>query len=150
MSLSTRFVSGHLLNRQQMRRRVQWLAANWLDPHFVHRHPGAMLRSLVRAAGPLLRVLQPNDQWSLGAFVDQWLQLLDQPVRAPLPPAKRIFIFSCYRGQFTRDLVLAVLLAWRGHRVIFGYFPKLQSPIKEPITDAPEAPEYLRAILGPI
>ncbi|HEX2652913.1 MAG TPA: hypothetical protein VHN11_04600 [Xanthobacteraceae bacterium] len=150
MTRATRLTADRHFDARRVRRIVQRLGAEWLDPLFARRRPGAALRALIRAAAPFVRVLQPNDQWSLGAFVGQWLRLLDAQPRHPLPAAKRIFMFGCYRGQFTRDLVFAVLLAWRGHRVTFGYFPKLQSPIKEPVIDAPGASEYLRAILGPV
>lgn len=46
--------------------------------------------------------------------------------------------------------MFAVLLAWRGHRVTIGYFPKLQSPIKEPVLDAPGAREFLHAALDAV
>ncbi|OEJ66330.1 hypothetical protein BEN30_12310 [Magnetovibrio blakemorei] len=42
--------------------------------------------------------------------------------------------------------MLAIFLAWRGHKITFGYLPKLQSPIKEPIIDHPSAKPYLKAV----
>ena len=42
-------------------------------------------------------------------------------------------MFTCYRGQFTHDIILSILLAMQGHNIILGYLPKLRSPIKEPL-----------------
>jgi hypothetical protein len=127
---------------------LQALAIRWIDPLFARRHPGPLTRRVVRTFAPLVRKLQPNDKWNLEAFLEDWRKILDVPTIAPLPKSKRIFIFSCYRGQFTRDLIMAMLLAWRGHRVTVGYLPKLQSPIKHPLEDAKGAGEYLGAVLG--
>ena len=95
-----------------------------------------------------MKILQPNDQWNLEVFLLEWVKLLKIAPIYPLPKSKTVFIFSCYRGQITQDIVMALLLAWRGHTVKLGYFPKLQSPIKEPLEDHPSAAEYLDAILG--
>lgn len=106
------------------------------------------MRGVVRTFSPLVRKLQPNDKWNLEVFLEDWSKILDVPAIAPLPKSKRIFIFSCYRGQFTRDLIMAMLFAWRGHRVTIGYLPKLQSPIKHPLDDAEGVGEYLGAVLA--
>lgn len=132
----------------RIRHALQTLAIRWIDPVFARRHPRSFLTVAIRTFGPLVRVLQPNDQWNLGAFIEDWCRILDAPAIPPLPKPKRIFVFSCYRGQFTRDLVMALLLAWRGHHVTIGYLPKLQSPIKEPLDDAPGVAEYLGTVLG--
>lgn len=126
---------------------LQAAAIKWIDPLFSQRHPGVVLRAIIRGLGPLVRGLQPNDQWNLGAFVDDWVKILNVPTVEPLPPSKRIFIFGCYRGQYTQDLILALLLAWRGHRVVYGYLPKLQSPIKDPLADHPSAVGYLHSVM---
>lgn len=135
---------------ERLRRLVQTAAIKWIDPLFARRHPGAVLRALIGSMGPLVRCLQPNDKWNLGAFIGEWVKVLDAPQIEPPPPPKRIFMFGCYRGQFTNDLIMALLLAWRGHRVTYGYLPKLQSPIKDPLVDHPSAAGYLNAILGGI
>jgi hypothetical protein len=132
----------------RVRSLMQALAIRWIDPLFAHRHPGPLMRRVVRTFAPLIRKLQPNDKWNLEAFLEDWSKILDVPPVLPLPKSKRIFIFSCYRGQFTRDLIMAMLLAWRGHRVTVGYLPKLQSPIKHPLNDAKGVGEYLKAVLG--
>ena len=136
------------MNISRVSRLLQAIAIAWIDPLFSRRPPGASARALIRAIGPVVRLLQPNDQWSLGAFVVEWVKVLDVPPAKPLPRSKRIFMFGCYRGQFTHDLVLLLLLAWRGHRVTYGYLPKLQSPVKDPLDDGPGVAEYLRDVLG--
>ena len=40
-------------------------------------------------------------------------------------------MFTCYKGQFTHDILLSIFLAMQGHRIMLGYIPKLRSPIKE-------------------
>jgi len=117
------------------------------DRHYAARHPGPFARALLRLLGPIVLRDLPNDKWNLHVFVPAWLGALATPVRPPLPPAKRIFLFCAYRIEFTLNLNLAVLLAWRGHRVTIGYLPKLQSPIKEPRRDHPSAKAYLAAAL---
>lgn len=134
----------------RLRRAAQTAANQWVDPLFSDRHPSPMLNALIRAAGPAVRLLQPNDRWNLAAFIDDWIRILDVPPYQPLPPKKRIFMFGCYRGQFTRDLVLALLLAWRGHQVTLGYLPKLRSPVKPPLDDAPGVQGYLEELLMPL
>ena len=128
----------------------QTLAIKVIDPLFLNRHPGHLLTAVIRGMGPLLRNLQPNDRWSLPAFTADWASVVDQPSPPLQGSAKTIFIFTCYRGQFTLDLITAFLLAWRGHRVVLGYFPKLRSPIKDPLRDSPGAQAYLHRILDPI
>lgn len=134
----------------RLRRLLQTAAIKWIDPIFSRQPPGETARALIRAIGPLVRSLQPNDQWSLGAFLGDWVKVLEVPPVKPLPPSKRIFMFGCYRGQFTHDLVLALLLAWRGHKITYGYLPKLQSPIKDPLDDHADVADYLRSVLGNI
>jgi len=136
--------------RTRIRLSMQTWAIQILDPIFANRHPGRSLILMVRFLGPLIRQLQPNDRWNLPAFVPCWLQVLKQPSPPLQGAAKNIFIFCCYRGQFTLDLVLAILLAWRGHKVVLGYLPKLRSPIKTPLKDSSGAAAYLNAALAPI
>jgi hypothetical protein len=113
-----------------------------------HRHPGRLERAVIVALAPLVRQATPNDKWNLQVFVRDWLRALGTPSRRPTAPPKRIFLFCAYRVEFTLNLCLAILLAWRGHRVTFGYLAKLQSPIKEPRRDHPSARPYLAAVLG--
>jgi hypothetical protein len=127
---------------------MQTAAVRFVDPLFARRHPGALLRAAIRGLQPLIRQLQPNDRWNLDAFLEEWTALLAAPPLEPRPQPKRIFIFTLYRGQYTQDIVLALLLAWRGHGVTLGYLPKLQSPIKDPLADDRSAPDYLAAVLG--
>ncbi len=143
-------MSSNISTLHRLRRAVQTGAIYWLDPLFADRHPGEGLSKLIRTAGPAVRLLQPNDRWNLAAFIDDWARVLDEQPLQPLPPSKRIFTFGCYRGQFTRDLVLAFLLAWRGHHVTCGYLPKLRSPIKPPLADAENVQSYLAEVLGKV
>jgi hypothetical protein len=129
---------------RRLRQGLEWLP----DKIYVHRHPGPIARRLIFALSPVVTRLTPNDKWSLGAHLPAWLSALDAAPAYPLPPRKRIFLFSAYRIQFTHDFMVAILLAWRGHRVTMGYLPKLQSPIKPPLEDHPSAKPYLRAVLG--
>lgn len=114
---------------------------------YERRHPGRIGRAFVRLLRPAVLRCAPNDKWNLHVFVPEWLTALRVPPRRPLPRARRIFLFCAYRIEFTLNLNLAVLLAWRGHRVTIGYLPKLQSPIKEPRRDHPSAKPYLAAAL---
>lgn len=50
------------VDRQRIRKIVQWAGARWIDPIFTRRHPGAATRGMIRLAAPFVRVLQPNDQ----------------------------------------------------------------------------------------
>jgi hypothetical protein len=102
---------------------------------------------IVRWLGPIVRRCVPNDKWNLHVFVPVWMAALRVPPREPLPRAKHVFLFCAYRIEFTLNITLAVLLAWRGHRVTIGYLPKLQSPIKEPRRDHSSAKPYLAAAL---
>ena len=114
---------------------------------YERRHPGVLGRGLLRLLRPAVLRCAPNDKWNLHVFLPEWLAALRVPPRAPLPAAKRIFLFCAYRIEFTLNLNLAVFLAWRGHRITIGYLPKLQSPIKEPRRDHPSARPYLAAAL---
>ncbi len=111
------------------------------------RHPGPVARRIIAAFGPVVRQCQPNDKWNLHVMVPYWLRAVSVPAKRPLPKPKSIFIFCAYRGVFTNHLVLATLLAWRGHKVTIGYLPKLQSPSKPPLQDHPSARPYLHSIL---
>jgi hypothetical protein len=138
------------MNIDRLQRLLQTAAIKWIDPLFSRRPPGAIMRPLIRGMGPLLRCLQPNDQWNVDVFIDEWVKILAVPPIQPLPRSKHIFIFSCYRGQYTQDMIFALLMAWRGHRVTYGYLPKLQSPVKEPLKDHPSVAGYLSAVLGTV
>ncbi|AMN43448.1 capsule polysaccharide biosynthesis family protein [Rhodoplanes sp. Z2-YC6860] len=118
-----------------------------LDRAFAFSHPTGWAAKAIDVLAPFLARLTPNDKWSLPAHLPLWVEALKVP---PLPcrvPPKRIFIISLYRGQFTLDLVLAILLAWRGHHITFGYLPRLQSPIKPPLRDHPSSKFYLARTL---
>ncbi len=117
---------------------------------YARRHPGAGARALLRLLRPVVARCAPSDKWNLHVFVPGWLAALRVPPRPPLPAPKRIFLFCAYRIEFTLNLNLAILLAWRGHRVTIGFLPKLQSPIKEPRRDHPSAKPYLAAALRPV
>jgi hypothetical protein len=134
----------------RFRRLFQAVSLKWVEPYFAQNPPGEFGRAVIRILGPMVRRLQPNDQWNLDIFISQWAKLLNTLPIEPLPKTKRIFIFSCYRGQLTQDVIIAFLMAWRGHSITLGYLPKLQSPIKEPLEDNPRAAEYLDAVLGRI
>ena len=121
-----------------------------LDSRYDGRHPSTGVTALLRVLAPALRYATPNDKWSLGVHARQWLEALDIPPTAPLPPSQRLFMFAAYRGQFTLELALAVLLAWRGHSILFGYLPKLGSPVKPPLKDHPSATPYLTSSLAQI
>jgi hypothetical protein len=85
-----------------------------------------------------------NDKWNIKWFIPIWMSALKVPQITPLPKPKHIFIFCAYRIEFTLNLALSVLLAWRGHRVTLGYLPKLQSPVKPPLLpDHPSAKSWL-------
>jgi len=119
-----------------------------IDAFYRTRHPGPVGRSLIRAAAPLVRRMVPNDRWSLPVHAPYWMQAASVHPRSPQRASKRIFMFCLYRGQFTLDLSLAALLAWRGHKVILGYLPRLGSPVKPPFEDDPSAEPYLSAALA--
>lgn len=121
-----------------------------LDRIYARRHPGPLLRLMIRAMSPLTARMKPNDKWSLGVHAPSWMKVVREPAMLPLPASKRIFIFSLYRGQFSLDLPLAALLAWRGHRVTVGYLNKLGSPSKPPLVDHASARGYLADALGRI
>lgn len=118
------------------------------DRFYRQRHPGPKARRVISLLAPVVLRMQPNDKWNLHVFAREWMKSLEQPPCPPLPTPRRLFLFTAYRIQFTQDLVLASLLAWRGHQVTIGYLPKLQSPIKEPLIDHPSAKPYLKAALS--
>jgi Capsule polysaccharide biosynthesis protein len=120
------------------------------DRFYAHRHPGPAARRLIVALAPIVSRLTPNDKWSLGAHLPAWLRALDAAPADPLPSPKRVFLFSAYRIQFTHDFMIAILMAWRGHKVTVGYLPKLQSPIKPPREDHPSAKPYLSDVFSRI
>jgi hypothetical protein len=112
---------------------------------FYHaRHPGPFGRGVIAALAPVVSSCLPNDKWNLHVFIPRWMSAIDAPSGPALPKSKSIFIFCVYRGVFTSHLVLATMLAWRGHKVTIGYLPKLQSPNKPPLDDHPSARPYIR------
>jgi len=114
------------------------------------RHPGAAERQLLSALTPLTGACQPNDKWNLHILAPRWAEGVECPAATPLPRPKSIFIFCVFRGVFTTHLVLAVLLAWRGHKVTIGYLPKVQGPGKPPLVEHSSARPYLRSIMSRI
>ena len=131
----------------RLRRRVVNVTDRMLSARYEARHPGAVARGVIAALGPIVRACQPNDKWNLHVMAPGWAAAATAPPLAPLPPSRSIFLFCAYRGVFTHHLVLAALLAWRGHRVTIGYLPRLQSPSKHPLRDHPSARPYLRSAL---
>jgi len=119
-----------------------------IDAYYASRHPGVGVRRVLQASVPLARLAWANDKWTLPAHVPIWMQAAVLPSLKPLPPPKHILLFTTYRGQFTLDLPLAALLAWRGHRVTVGYLPCLGSPLKPPWHDHESARPYLDATLS--
>ena len=119
-----------------------------VDSYYMLRHPGPLIRTMLRTAAPLAAYVPSNDKWSLPAHIRHWMRALDVPPRAPLPPAKHLFLFACYRGEFTLNIALATMLAWRGHTVTLGYLPRLGSPSKPPFTNAHDIKDYLATVLA--
>ncbi len=139
---------------RRIREVLKWRSMGLVDGIFgrfyAHRHPGPVGRAVISLLSPLVRQLLPNDKWNLHVMVPAWIDGLAAPRREPLPPSRHVFIFVAYRGVFTSHLLLAVMLAWRGHRITLGYLPKLQSPNKQPLADSPTAKPYLKAALAQV
>jgi len=125
-----------------LRRRIAYP----LTQFYANRQPGPVGRLVVRVIAPIIRLLPANDKWSLLAHAPMWMRAIDAAPVLPFPTSRHVFMFSMYRGQFTLDLTLAVLLAWRGHRVTIGYLSRLGSPIKPPLEDHAEAGPYLALV----
>ncbi len=121
------------------------LAGSRIDRIYLDRHPGPIERALIRLAAPAVRLMYPNDRWSLPVHAPYWMQVVTAPPVEPPRASRRIFIFTAYRGTISNQLALAALLAWRGHHVTIGYLPKLRSPVKSPLADHASAPSYLKA-----
>lgn len=119
-----------------------------IDYLYAQSHPGPFARGLIDLLSPVVRLMPSNDKWSLGVHAQEWMKVVHLPPVGAAPSVKRIFMLTAYRGQFSLDLPLAALLAWRGHQVTIGYFPKLGSPIKEPARDHKSAQPYLEAALA--
>ncbi len=118
-----------------------------LDRFYNHRRPGEFARALIHGAGPLAPIVAANDKWSLPAHIPLWMRAVHVAPHHPLPPSRRILLFAAYRGEFTLNLALAALLAWRGHHVTLGYLPLLGSPSKPPFHEDPTTAPYLQATL---
>jgi hypothetical protein len=121
-----------------------------LDRMYQARHPGRVARALIGAMAPAVRRMVPNDKWSLGVHAPYWMRAASAAPLLPVPAPRCIFQFCTYRGQFTLELSLAALLAWRGHQVTIGYLPRLGSPIKVPLYDDPSAAPYLAEALSSV
>jgi len=119
-----------------------------LDRFYNHRRPGEFARALIHGAGPLAPIVAANDKWSLPAHIPLWMRTVHVAPHHPLPPSRRILLFAAYRGEFTLNLALAALLAWRGHHVTLGYLPRLGSPSKPPFHEDPTTAPYLQATLA--
>lgn len=115
-----------------------------------HRHPGVVEQRLISLFRPLVLLCQPNDKWNLHVLAPVWVQAVTCAPIKPLPPAKSLFIYVSYRGVFTHQIVLASLLAWRGHKITIGYMPKLGSVNKPPFEDHPSTKAYLHRALRDI
>lgn len=119
-----------------------------VDRHFANSHPVGLAARMIDFAKPVIRYMHANDKWTLAVHAPEWMKVAHMPPIAPLPRPKRIFMMTAYRGQLSLDLPLAALLAWRGHQVTMGYFPKLGSPTKPPEVDHDSAEPYLDAALA--
>jgi len=130
--------------------KLVWYADRALSRIYHARHPGPFERRLIMAAAPLTLACQPNDKWNLHVHAPRWVEAVKCAPLTPLPRPKSIFIFCTFRGVFTTHLVLAVLLAWRGHKVTIGYLPKIQGPGKPPLIEHSSARPYLHSIMSRI
>lgn len=130
--------------------RLVFVVEGLLSRLYNARHPGSVGQALLSLFSGLVNACQPNDKWNLHVLAPMWMEAVHCPPLAPLPKPKSIFLFCVYRGVFTTHLILAALLAWRGHQVTIGYLPKLQSPNKHPLKDHPSAKPYLRRIMSRI
>jgi hypothetical protein len=137
-----------MLAAERLQRYVQFAARRLIDPRFARRPPGAVVNAIVHMLGPAVRMLEPSDRWNVSAFLEEWVKVLDEPIVEPRPKSKRIFMFTCYRGQLTHDFLLALLLAWRGHIVTLAYLPKLQYPSRTILEDSPSVKEYFGQVFG--
>lgn len=120
----------------------------FIDRLYATRHPGMFAQAILGGLAPLVCRMPANDRWSLSVHGLWWIKSVGALLEHPAQARRRIFMFCCYRGQFTIDLTFAALLLWRGHTVTFGYIPKLRSPIKSPLADHPSAPSYLARALA--
>src|SRR6266480_4724077 len=132
----------------RLQRYAQSAADRWINPIAARRHPGPVLQSILRLFGPVVKVFNPNDCWNLGSFMNDWIRVLQEPNYEPRPAPKRIFMFTCYRSQLTYECVLALMLAWRGHKVTLAYLPKLQYPSRTFLEDGLSAKNYLRGLFA--
>jgi len=120
------------------------------DKIYLAKHPGVIGKAIMFLFYPLILLMQPNDKWNIHLFIPKWIKVLETDPIEPLPLSKKILIFSAFRGQFYMNLILAIFLVWRGHKVIFSYLPFLQSPIKEPRHDDLSAEKYLEYALSSV
>ena len=123
---------------------IQRYAIYFIDPIFNNNHPNNLVIKITELLSFFILYFQPNDRWNIHIFVREWSKSLFKNVEGN---KKNIFMFSCYRGQFSQDIILAIILANKGHKITLGYLPKLRSPIKAPLSDSKGAKEYLNYVM---
>lgn len=131
--------------KNKILRIVQRLAIELIDPFFSDRHPNKYIIRLTEALSFLILYFQPNDRWNLHIFVKEWTKIFYKKTEIR---KKNIFMFSCYRGQFSRDILLAIILAKKGHKITLTYLPKLRGPSKSPLKDSNGVQEYLNYVMN--
>ena len=133
-----------ILFQKKLIRALQKLAISFVDPLFQDRHPNKIIIKITEMFYFLILKFQPNDRWNLHIFVKEWTKIfLDETTSKK----KNILMFSCYRGQFSQDILLAIILAKQGHQITLSYLPKLRSPIKYPLNDSKGVKQYLKYVM---
>jgi hypothetical protein len=123
---------------------IQRLAIELIDPFFQNRHPKAFIIRITEFFSYIILKTQPNDRWNLHIFVKEWSKGFRDNRKKN---KKKIFMFACYRGRFSHNILLAIILAKMGHKITLGYLPKLRSPIKEPLQESKGTKEYLNYVM---
>jgi hypothetical protein len=100
-------------------------------------------RVILSWLAPLVRQLNINDRWSSFVFFEQWMGSLKNKSEQGSCKKKTILLISANRGRFIETVKMAILLAWRGHKVEYGYFPYCQAPFKEPLEEDPCVLDWL-------
>lgn len=124
---------------------IQRLAIELIDPFFQNRHPKTFIIIITEFFSRIILKTQPNDRWNLHVFVREWSKDFLKDNRKK--NKKKLFMFACYRGRFSHNILLAIILAKLGHKITLGYLPKLRSPIKKPLQDSKGVKEYLNYVM---